>query len=520
MAQYPTVIPDSNGTTFLANLNNSELSLVSSNSGASAPSSPTAGMLWYNTSLDALYVRNAANTVWDTILNGSEIGANVVHTIRNSAKWLFNVDGASTGAFKLQIDGLYSQTLSGGMNIQITQNNSTDGTYTDIQLYVAGNWRSSDHTWHNTKAYIKGATLPINLNVRFTTDGTNAHIVIGDTSSTWTYPRLAITDILSNAIVSGYSPDFTITNITTYPSSVQSTIATTFQNIGSAPTKTSLVSADKIGLWDSVTSALSAITWSNFLTYFTTTFAPLVSPALTGTPTAPTATAGDNSTKISTTAFVASALSLGGKVPNNSQTFTSSGTFTVPTGVTSIMIVGSHAGAGAGGAGGGSTSGGDGGGGAASVFSAPKILSVTPSQTIVITLGAGGAGGAGGVGTSGVGGAGGFGGNTNIGTFALNFFGSIASGAGGAAGGAGGGGGGTAGGAAGSGGTAGGAAGSAGTGGVYPFYTQATGGLAASGGAGTGGTSDCVNGSGGSLNSGTTGGAGGAGGAGQVIMYW
>lgn len=40
-----------------------------------------------------------------------------------------------------------------------------------------------------------------------------------------------------------------------------------------------------------------------------TSRAPLASPALTGTPTAPTPAAGDNSTKIATTAFVATALS-------------------------------------------------------------------------------------------------------------------------------------------------------------------------------------------------------------------
>ncbi len=39
------------------------------------------------------------------------------------------------------------------------------------------------------------------------------------------------------------------------------------------------------------------------------TKAPLASPALTGTPTAPTATAGDNSTKIATTAFVGTEVS-------------------------------------------------------------------------------------------------------------------------------------------------------------------------------------------------------------------
>jgi uncharacterized delta-60 repeat protein len=40
--------------------------------------------------------------------------------------------------------------------------------------------------------------------------------------------------------------------------------------------------------------------------------APLESPVLTGTPTAPTATAGDNSTQIATTAFVTSAVAAGG----------------------------------------------------------------------------------------------------------------------------------------------------------------------------------------------------------------
>lgn len=40
-----------------------------------------------------------------------------------------------------------------------------------------------------------------------------------------------------------------------------------------------------------------------------TTYAPLASPALTGTPTAPTANAGDNSTQIATTSFVQTAIS-------------------------------------------------------------------------------------------------------------------------------------------------------------------------------------------------------------------
>jgi hypothetical protein len=50
----------------------------------------------------------------------------------------------------------------------------------------------------------------------------------------------------------------------------------------------------------------------------TTTTAPLASPALTGSPTAPTQTIGDNTTKIATDAFVQSAI---GQVPNQPQDF-------------------------------------------------------------------------------------------------------------------------------------------------------------------------------------------------------
>lgn len=78
------------------------------------------------------------------------------------------------------------------------------------------------------------------------------------------------------------------------------------------------------------------------------------------------------------------------------ETFTSSGTFTVPAGVTSITVEGY----GGGGAGGGSTSAGfififpfgrGGGGGGGGGF-ASSVLSVTPGQTISVNVGSGGVG--------------------------------------------------------------------------------------------------------------------------------
>lgn len=74
-------------------------------------------------------------------------------------------------------------------------------------------------------------------------------------------------------------------------------------------------------------------TWSQVWTYIsgklTTTLAalaPLVSPGLTGTPTAPTATAGTNTTQISTTAFVQAAVAPLAPLASPS--------FTTPTGTT------------------------------------------------------------------------------------------------------------------------------------------------------------------------------------------
>lgn len=139
--------------------------------------------------------------------------------------------------------------------------------------------------------------------------------------------------------------------------------------------------------------------------------AGLASPALTGNPTAPTQTAGDNSTKLATTAYVDAAVAAGGgggKVLK-AQEFTSGTTnFTTAAGVTEVYVTG--CGGGGGGARGQSSSlgAGGGGGGGASVYR--KKLSVSASTTYSVAIGAGGVGGTGSNGNSG-----GTGGSTTFG---------------------------------------------------------------------------------------------------------
>lgn len=106
--------------------------------------------------------------------------------------------------------------------------------------------------------------------------------------------------------------------------------------------KTTPVDTDEFGIVD--TTVLKRLSWANvkatLLTYFNTVYAtlaalnlkaPLASPALTGTPTAPTAISGTSTTQLATTAFVTSADAL--KADLASPTFTG----TVG-GITSTMI--------------------------------------------------------------------------------------------------------------------------------------------------------------------------------------
>lgn len=221
--------------------------------------------------------------------------------------------------------------------------------------------------------------------------------------------------------------------------------------------------------------------------------APLVSPALTGTPTAPTAAQTVNNTQIATTAFVKSALAalvgsspaaldtlnelaaalgndpnfattmtnalagkqpidntltalsgksvaalleyLGLNKPHGVQTFTTSGTWTCPENVSTVYLSGCAAGGGGGGGGGApdastKTSSSGGGGGAGEAV-IKRAVTVVPGTVYNITIGSGGVAGNGGAPAgNGVGGS--AGGSTSFGS-QLTLSGGGAGGAGSAA---------------------------------------------------------------------------------------
>ena len=88
--------------------------------------------------------------------------------------------------------------------------------------------------------------------------------------------------------------------------------STELESLKIANTPTTSVGTPILLTWNSTTKGVESVPYA--------TFAPTASPTFTGTPIAPTATAGTNTTQIATTAFVQNAVSAGGGV--------SSGTYT------------------------------------------------------------------------------------------------------------------------------------------------------------------------------------------------
>ena len=140
------------------------------------------------------------------------------------------------------------------------------------------------------------------------------------------------------------------------------------------------------------TSANTAFSWGN---HASAGYVSSDSPAFTGTPTAPTATAGTNTTQIATTAFVLANVPLAAPTSwVNQQVFTpGSYTFTVPEGIYFVRVqMWSGGGGGGGGTDGGSS--GDPPQGACGGSFVQKIISVTPGEQFSVVSGAGGVAGA------------------------------------------------------------------------------------------------------------------------------
>lgn len=258
--------------------------------------------------------------------------------------------------------------------------------------------------------------------------------------------------------------------------------------------------------------ALASQIWANSQyftkTYTNATFAPLISPALTGTPTAPTAATFDYSTRLATTAQAYNTIV---NMPHGGTAYVTPGTynFTVPANVYWIYVEVW----GGGGGGGGSQAGNDAAGGGGGTGWAAGWLNLAAGTNVTVTIGGGGGGGLGNSSNTG-----GTGGTSSFGPYMSATGGTGGSGA--APGGLGTGG---FGGSGGGGFTS--AAGGSGASGMTQasFWLSGSGGWSPHGASvipGTNGQGGTGGGPGGGGTGGANGGGGGDGGGGTVIIKW
>ena len=204
-----------------------------------------------------------------------------------------------TGAQTLTNKNLTSPTITGTGAIAGTFTGNLTGNVTGN---VSGTSGSTTGNAATATALATGRTFQLTGDVEasgVTFDGTgnvSLTTVIGtgaivnadvNTSAQIAYGKLALTNGIVNA-------------------DINASAAIDWSKI--APSST--VSTTELGYLDGVTSAIQTQIDSKLATATaSSTYAPLASPALTGVPTAPTATAGTNTTQVATTAYVGTAIS-------------------------------------------------------------------------------------------------------------------------------------------------------------------------------------------------------------------
>ena len=216
------------------------------------------------------YIDAVQTSINSDLVLSNVSNANMQHIIRNSANWLYANTGLVTGAICIEITDLYTHSLSGEMEVVITQNSALDEEVSNYVVRIAGNWRANE-TWHNTKAILAHCTGDETLNIRYmrNTSTGKVYISIGDITSEWKYPRVAIMTMQVNGALVGYTPDALISIITSYYN-IASTITVQSLNnllsgkLGINDTRFALTTSTTNGFkTDSTSHTLVDMLWDN-----------------------------------------------------------------------------------------------------------------------------------------------------------------------------------------------------------------------------------------------------------------
>jgi hypothetical protein len=134
MSQHDYDIANGSGSTVRADLNNVLAAILSLNSGATAPTTTVAYMLWYDTTAAQLKMRNAANNAWVTIgaINGSNfdvtgVASSGVTQLNGQAGAITNTTIGNIGNYiaAVYVPGAHPGTTSAPINVGDTVAGST-----------------------------------------------------------------------------------------------------------------------------------------------------------------------------------------------------------------------------------------------------------------------------------------------------------------------------------------------------------------------------------------------------------
>ena len=216
MAQGDLNVANQSGAAFRADLNNQLAALGTLQSGASAPSTTFAYMLWADTTTGSLKIRNAANNAWITVGTladgnlgllsqggGTLTGAVLADDAGTAALPAIAFDGdADTGIYR---KGANQLGLSAG---------GTERAFVDsngVTIQAQGDLRLADSDNSNWVALQAPATVATNLTLTVpSTDGTADQSLVTDGSATLSFAsRSRLVRGTAVATTSGTSVDFT-----------------------------------------------------------------------------------------------------------------------------------------------------------------------------------------------------------------------------------------------------------------------------------------------------------------------
>ena len=363
--------------TFL-DLNKNELRNAVVQNLATAPSSPSAGQLYFNTSDHLLY--NYTGTEWKAVgapytlpiagastLGGVKIGSglSINGTTGVASADVTSVAG-KTGAVTLakgdvglgnvdntaDADKPVSTAMQTALDNKISKGNVTMTGYLAMNGYTLY-LKSGDPVEDNeavSKSYLEGKISALGSVLTFKgTKATTSQLpstgnktgdvwIVTADNSEYVWTGSAWEKLGTTVDLSGYatlaSPAFT--GVPTAPTAASGTDST---QIATTAFVQDAIEAQTIPSGSSTTPKMNGTAtvgtenaWAHgdHIHPTDTSRAPLASPTFTGTPAAPTATAGTNTTQLATTAFVQTAIS--GKAPLASPALT--GTPTAPTATT------------------------------------------------------------------------------------------------------------------------------------------------------------------------------------------